>query len=133
MKHLFLLTLPKHYSPCMIKKIAIVFICSLIFSCSTKTEVIIPTTVLPVEKMAAVLVDMHLLEASMNLNAYNPDKTVTEKPAPDFNVLKKNKISKKQYDESFDFYTRHPDLLNKIYEIVLSDLSKMQAEVTNRK
>jgi len=47
--------------------------------------------------------------------------------------LKKNNITKKQYDDSYNFYTQHPALLNEVYDLVLNDLSKMQAEVTNKK
>lgn len=83
--------------------------------------------------MVDVMLDIHLLEASMSLNVASVDKNTATNPTPSFDVLKKNKISKKQYDESFDFYSQHPELLNEVYQLVLNDLSKMQAEVLNKK
>ena len=115
------------------QKTALVFVCLLFFSCSDKKAVIIPDTILPKQKMAEVLLDVHLLEATMNLNITNPDKPTSGNPMPVFDVLKKNKVSKKQYDESFNFYSQHPDLLNELYELVLNELSKMQAQVVNKK
>lgn len=118
----------------MIKKIVLIFTGMLLFACSdNEVQVDIPDTVLSEQKMAEVMRDIHLLEATMNLNVFNPDKTVVENPSPGLDVLKKNNITKRQYDESFDFYSQHPVLLNKVYELVLNDLSKMQAEVMNKK
>ncbi len=115
------------------QKIALIFACLLFFSCSDKKAVIIPDTILAKKKMAEVMLDVHLLEASMSLNISNADKVSAGNPTPNFDVLKKNNISKKQYDESFYFYSQHPDLLNEVYQIVLNDLSKMQAQVVNKK
>ncbi|NBX87236.1 MAG: DUF4296 domain-containing protein [Bacteroidetes bacterium] len=46
--------------------------------------------------------------------------------------LKKNNITKKQFDESFRFYSLHPKMLSEVYQIVLNNLSKMQAEVNKK-
>lgn len=104
----------------------------LLVSCSADTEVAIPDNVLPRDKMVQVMIDVHLLEATMNLNVFNLDRTVSDN-SPGFDVLKKNNITKKQFDESYDFYSQHPALLNEIYEIVLNELSRMQAETVNKK
>ncbi|MES2592327.1 MAG: DUF4296 domain-containing protein [Bacteroidota bacterium] len=117
----------------MKQKIALIFICILLFSCSGKQEVSIPDTVFPIEKMVKVMLDIHLLEATLNSNTYSPDKAGAFKPSPTTDVLKENGISKKQWDESFYFYSQHPDLLVKIYEQLLNDLSTMQAEAVNKK
>ena len=116
----------------MQKKI-LIFACLLFFSCSGKKAIVIPDNILSKQKMVEVMLDVHLLEASMSLNATSIDKNNPANPTADFDVLKKNKISKKQYNESFDYYTQHPELLNEVYQLVLNDLSKMQAEVLNKK
>jgi len=115
------------------QKIALIFICLLLVSCSEKKAVVIPANIFSKQKMVNVMLDIHLLEASMSLNATSVDKNNPANPASYFDVLKKNNISKKQYDESFEFYSQHPALLNEIYQLVLNDLSKMQAEVSNKK
>ena len=114
------------------KKLFLISLCTLFFACSEKQVEKIPGNVLTKEKMAEVLVDVHLLESSMNLN---PDvATVGSAPMEvGADVLKKNGITKQQYDESIDFYTKHPELLGGIYELVLNTLSKMQAEAMNEK
>lgn len=117
----------------MLKVINSVLLCVLLFACSDETVVSIPETVLPKQKMAEVLMDVHLLESSMNLNVYNMDRIAAENTTPGFDILKKNSVTKQQYDQSFDFYSKHPALLNEIYDSVLNNLSKMQAEVMNKK
>jgi hypothetical protein len=104
-------------------------------SCLGDVSVEIPENMLSKEKMAKVMVDIHLLEASMNLNAFHPQKQVEVNNVIPFqeDVLKKHNITKKQYDESFYFYSRNPKLLGEVYDMVLSDLSQMQAEVNNGK
>jgi hypothetical protein len=113
------------------KKIIAILLCISLFACSEKKSVSIPDTVLSKEKMAVVLVDIHLMEACMNMNINN-DKNSGSAPLV-ADVFKKNKITKKQYDESFEFYTQNPQLLGEIYQSVLNDLSKMQAQVMNKK
>ncbi len=114
------------------QKITLLLACFLFLACSEKKTVSIPETVLSKQKMAEVMLDIHLLEAAMSFNVTSADKITKENPTPNFDVLKKNKISKKQFDESFDYYSKHPVLINEVYDLVLNDLSKMQAEVNNK-
>ncbi len=93
----------------------------------------IPDTVLSQEKMAEVMVDVHLLEATLSVNAYSKDQIVTNPIMPNSDVLKKNNVTKKHYEESFGFYCQNPILLTEVYQLVLNNLSKMQAEVMNKK
>ena len=115
----------------MIKKIAFGLVCLLFVACSDRTKITIPDNILSKEKMAAVMVDMHLLEASMNMAGGNPNKIdlAGSSVALNMDVLKKNNITKKQFDESFTFYSNNPQLLSEVYQLVLTELSKMQAEV----
>jgi hypothetical protein len=105
----------------------------LLGSCSQEKTVSIPDSVLPKEKMAEVMVDIHLLEATLNINTFSKDKVLIGNSAPTTDVLKKHAITKVQYDESFKFYSSNPQLLSEIYLIVLNDLSKMQAQVMHSK
>lgn len=106
----------------------------LLISCSSKEkQVSIPDDILSKEKMAEVLVDVHLLEASLNISTYSRDQVVMNNINPNSDILKKNAISKKKYDDSFSFYSKNPSLLTEVYQLVLNSLSKMQAEVMAKK
>jgi hypothetical protein len=115
------------------KKIILLFLCTVLFACSEKPAEKIPDSILPKEKMAEVLVDVHLLEASLNLSASPAIIASSGKTEVNADVLTKNNITRSQYDESFMYYTQNPKQLSEIYQLVLNSLSKMQAEVTTKK
>ena len=117
----------------MIRKITLIFACILLFACSEEKKADIPSTVISKQKMAEVMIDIHLLEATMNLNNYNIDRITNGNSSILYDVFKKHKITKKEYRESFNYYSQHPEILTEVYQLVLDNLSKMQAEVMNRK
>ena len=106
----------------------------LLFSCSSNELTQVPSNILSKEKMAAVLTDSHILEAAMNLNISNEVQAVNENRGDMMlAILKKNEVTKEQYDESFQFYSEHPVLLGDIYKLVLNNLSELQAKTANEK
>lgn len=114
------------------KKVLYILICVLLLACAEKKPVEVPSTVLPKDKMAMVLVDIHLIEAGMNLNVMSPESAaIPTGMGASIDVLKKHEITKAQYDSSFVFYTQHPEMLKEIYDDVLNELSKLQAKVAN--
>lgn len=119
----------------MIHKLSILFVCLFLVACSGEPTITIPDTILQKDKMAAVILDMELLEASMNITGVGAGKIdiAGSSISLKMDVLKKNNINKKQFDDSFTFYTNNPKLLSEVYETVLDNLSKMQAELTNKK
>jgi hypothetical protein len=92
-----------------------------------------PDGLLAPAKMAEVMVDVQLLEASLNLGTMNPQRVqhVGSIARLDADVMKKHAITRKQYDESFNYYCLHPKQLSEVYQLVLNKLSRMQAEVMN--
>lgn len=119
------------------RKIFFILAIVILSGCSSTDSTSIPDTVLSQEQMAKVMVDVHLLEATMNMNVPNPNNPSITLPGnnliPNADIFKKHNITKQQYDDSFFYYTQHPQLLVDIYQLVLNDLSKMQAEVMNQK
>lgn len=112
-----------------------IILCLLLFACSEDKQVVIPAGVLPKEQMAAVMTEIHLLEASQNLNISSP---VAKDELPDLEsttleLLKKKGVTKEQYETSFIFYSEHPEILSEIYQEVLNSLSQLQAKVANEK
>ena len=103
----------------------------LLLSCGSPEEkpVVIPNDVLPKEKMAQIISDIHIAEAEASMGAL-PDSASTARIAIGTSfqkIFEKNKITKAQYDTSLVFYIEHPELLDTIYGQVLNELSKMQA------
>ena len=104
--------------------------CLLCFSCGENNkQVIIPADVLPKEKMAVVIADIHIAEAELYLNSHQTlqNDSTPHQPADFQKIFAKNSITKGQYDRSIAFYIDHPEQLNEVYEIVLNELSRMQA------
>lgn len=114
------------------KKIIFAVLISCFFGCSNPQKVTIPSSVLSKEKMAEVMVDIHLLEATLNVQVGSNDKIKVQGPAS-VNIYNKHQVTKAQFEESFQFYTENPDLLVEVYQLVLNDLSKLQAEVMTGK
>lgn len=114
------------------KNACLVFIFSfLFFSCGEKkTNVNIPDSVLAKEKMSAVITDIHLAEAEAHLHAF-PD-TVSKEKISFQKIFEKHGITRKQYEESISFYMEHPELLDKVYEQTLNELSRMQGEAAKQ-
>lgn len=103
----------------------------LLFSCGGKKEqTSVPSNILPKEKMAQVITDIHLSEAEMGMHAL-PDST-KKGPVSFENIFKKDSITKQQYEESLAFYIDHPQLLDTVYTQVLNELSKMQGKASGQ-
>jgi hypothetical protein len=116
----------------MSKNAFFLFLALLFFGCTDGYEVVIPDHILSKEKMAEVMLDIHLIEATLNLNAGNVNKDAVEGKLS-FDVFKKHNISREKYEESYTFYTENPDAMKEVYDIVLKELSKLQASVANSK
>jgi hypothetical protein len=103
----------------------------IIQSCSAPV-VIIPNDVLSQDKMVSVLTDVHLAEAAITLKFTNKDTSKLQ-AATFYNfIYKAHKTTKEQFTKSYDFYVSHPELLNKIYDDVLIELSKKQGEAAKK-
>lgn len=113
----------------------ITFLCIVFLTACTSIEdrAVIPDTILSQEKMAEVMVDVHLLEAALNVNALSRDQQIMNSIHPDSDILKKHNVTREKYQESFTFYSQNPLLLAEVYQFVLNNLSKMQAEVMTKK
>ena len=95
----------------------------LFFSCKQKTRV--PDTVLPVDKMEKVLMDMLLADEFYN------QKQADSATMDSFNrtnlykaVFTHHKTNKDEFKKSLSFYESHPDLLKTILDSVHSKANK---------
>ncbi|HEU4716533.1 MAG TPA: DUF4296 domain-containing protein [Bacteroidia bacterium] len=120
----------------------------LVASCSHKGNVADrkPDDLIPEDKMIGVLVDVHLLEASLVSNSVGPlprpqagnpgqvnmpvvQEQIIAKKIPYYDVFKKNGVTQAQYESSLRWYTQHPDVLDKMYDAVIEQLVRRQAAV----
>jgi len=92
------------------------------FSCSHHEEQI-PSNILPKDKMIAVLVDIHLAEASSDTrNLTLPQINVAMAKRYD-ELFQKHGITYEQFKTSYDYYLEHADLLSDIYTEVVNELT----------
>lgn len=106
------------------------FLLLFFISCGGKES--IPDSVLPIDKMVKVQVGIHLLEAEQGQRTI--DQNVMGVDTFSFEtIFVKEKITKAQYDSSMIFYTAHPKLLDEVYDNVINELNKMQAEEKKKK
>lgn len=113
---------------------ALIIIILFFSSCSLEQkEISIPNYVISQDSMVHILVDVHIQEAMMN--QYSQEgRHMKMNPVKQYQLIfDKYKISKERYDSSYQFYLDNPSLMNKIYESVVIELSKKQAEIEQDK
>jgi hypothetical protein len=100
---------------------------ALLLSCKPKKEEVKPpANVLTEEQFITVLVDSYLAEGASGINVKNVTGEKFDS-AYAFNPAKDNNIDKATFDSSIAFYSKHPEVLKRIYEKVLEQLSRKQA------
>ena len=99
----------------------------ILISCSRSDEKI-PASVLNANEMVLILIDLQLADAAVNLSNYGQSSFPTDKEKLFETIYDKHKITKKKFEESFAYYTAHPEKFEKIYDQVITGLSSKQAE-----
>lgn len=119
----------------MNKTLILLFIGILLFSsCSLEQkEISIPDYVISQDSMVHILSDVHIQESM--INQYSQEgRHMKMNPVKQYQLIfDKYKITKERYDTSYQFYLDNPVLLNKIYESVVIELTKKQAEIEQDK
>jgi len=113
------------------KKYLIVLTAMLIIACNQPEEPI-PENILPKKIMIGLMVDINILESAVGLKKLkdqDKDEMISKYYDSIFKTHRTNKIA---FEESMEYYYKHPELLEKIYEDVIDELSKKQAEVQNQ-
>jgi hypothetical protein len=112
-------------------KLFFVFIVFIFAACGSGKDKI-PDSVLPIDKMVQVQVGIHMLEAERGERTI--DQSLAGTDTMSFQpVFQKENIKKSQYDSSLIFYSSHPQLLDEVYDKVINELNKMQAEEKKKK
>jgi hypothetical protein len=116
------------------RKILLLIIPFILFSCyHTQKEMTFDMSkVLPMDKMVSLFTDLQLVEGAVNI------KQRESKPLDRYSqiyldyVLKQHNITREELDESVRYYTYHIQELDKVYEQVIINLSRLEIEVNNK-
>ena len=88
-----------------------------------------PADLIAQGKMIQVLVDIHVADAVVEnkSGAQNPNLPLTN--ALYEQIYKNHGITATQYKTSFKYYESHAELMDKMYEQVITELSKKEAQM----
>ena len=95
----------------------------LFLSCSENSKP--PQDILGQEKMAEILVDIHLAESrvsKMNLHSMDSSVVVFNKLQKD--IWAKYEVDSSLYNKSYAYYASNPEAMNSLYEIVTQRLGE---------
>ena len=108
-------------------KIYLLIITCLLLSCDNNNKEI-PIEILSEAEFGAVLKDIHLEEALLNLNQTNQtDDLKSNTTNIYFHIYSRHKISEKKFNACLDYYCEHPEKLERIYTKILNELSEEQS------
>lgn len=89
--------------------------------------------IIPQDSMIGILVDIHVADAVAD------HKFGTDKPNLEFTnamyeqIYKNHHITAAQYKASYKYYEAHPADMDKMYEQVITEISKKEAELKKAK
>ena len=107
------------------KKLLYTFLLTLLFGCSEEFE--IPKVVLNQEKMVEVMTDIQIAESYIKLKFAIQSDTIQVTDSIYAAIYRKHQISAQTYDTRFQFYSKHPDVFQLIYEQAISNLGTIEA------
>ncbi len=96
------------------------------FACSNPEERIKRSDIIPEEDLVPLLIDIHLSEGLLILSKVNEEYPGRDSVSNYIDVINKHGFEKEDFDKTIHFYSNKPDELNEIYELVISELSKME-------
>lgn len=108
------------------KKIILSLITLVFFSACSKKEIAIPENVLMQKEMSAILTDVHIAQSALT-NVGRVDSSIYSMNDYLDYILKQHKTDKKNFLVSLKFYSDNPEMLQEVYDSVLTNLSRVEA------
>ena len=93
------------------------------FACSSTVE---QKEVIPSETMVELLTEIHIMEARVDKLRLPKDSSYMVYNTLEKEIFDKYHVTKNLYKESFQYYLAKPELLDKIYSIVVDSLNVIQ-------
>ena len=90
---------------------------------------------IPQQKMVRILADIHTTEALIERNVSYPDTGLVLFADKHAEILKKHEVEKQAFEDTYRYYLRHLQEMDKLYEVVVDTLSvrESQAEAIKAK
>jgi hypothetical protein len=83
-----------------------------------------PAGIIPKDQMQSILEDIHYAQAKADMD-HSPVDSVKITEVNYYNrVFSIHHVTAKQFLDSFDFYTRHPDIMDDMYQNMINELGK---------
>jgi hypothetical protein len=98
----------------------------LLFACKGKGKNTADEQTIAVEEMAHLLADIQLVESVKRINA-NEHDMVNDTIDYYTTVFDTHSVSRTEFQEAMDYYAKHPELLEQVYERVIELLSEREA------
>lgn len=95
-----------------------------------KNQRLAPDDLIAKKKMTQMLIDMHLIEGArsgMRILGDSADVDVYYD-----GLWRKYDVTQEQYDSSFRYYTRHPDVMMEMYDVVIDSLRLREIKITEQ-
>lgn len=107
-----------------------IFLIIFFFGCNKSSE--IPDGIISPDSMVTIMADIHVAESRLVVaGSMGTQRDV--KSAYIHQVLKKAEVDTSRFLKSFDYYSLHPEQFAELYEQIVVELSKRQAEIRNKK
>jgi hypothetical protein len=113
------------------KKIFIVFFISLSFLSACDIGDSEPGNLIPKKKMALILKDFMLLEATYNTRLIRVENKDELMHTFSDEILANYGVSKKDFDDSYEYYVGNSQDFEEIIELVFEELNKMETKSSN--
>jgi hypothetical protein len=110
------------------KRLVMIILAFSISACAEKEELHIPEGILDKEQMVRVMTDIYIIDAATNLQNFQGITMPADPRVSYEKFLKKDNATYGDFNRSYEFYLKHPKELSEIYNEVLNELSRQQAE-----
>jgi len=105
----------------------------LLTSCVQPPREKVPANIINPDDMVKIYRDIHLTDAYIANQKLRINIDYIKINGYYNSITEKYGYSRTKIDSSMNYYSHHPELMNEIYDIVLTDLSKMEDTVGTKK
>jgi hypothetical protein len=100
--------------------VAVMAVLVVVFGCETDDR---PEEILTIEQMVPVLTELEIAYAGVDQTIKDPKERTKKYEEMNSLVLKKNKLEKGQFYDSYKWYEQRPILLDTLLKLVVQELS----------